>query len=127
MSKVQQLIAKALSTNSEEEAIACLRIARKQSDKTFTAQQPQPQPQQQQSAKGSFREIHLEQQLTILNRMYTDTVGRAGYFMDQVNRVNTENSKLRKQNLSLENSLFTFKALTLCLTVGLGILAMVIV
>lgn len=40
MSKVDQLLAKALSTTSEEEAIACLRMARKQPgvEKTTTKQ-----------------------------------------------------------------------------------------
>ena len=36
MTQIEQLLAKAISTDSEEEAIACLRMARKQG-KSFTA------------------------------------------------------------------------------------------
>ncbi len=41
MSKVNQLLAKAMSTSSEDEAIACLRMARKQGSGTFKAEPDQ--------------------------------------------------------------------------------------
>lgn len=104
MSKVQQLIAKALSTNSEEEAFTCLRMARKQSDKTFTVAEPkQPTPQ------NTFREIHLEQQLTVLNRMYKDAHTRAGYFMDEMTKAKIEKNKLASQVRSLNETVSLYK------------------
>lgn len=42
MSQIDQLLAKALSTTSEEEAIACLRMARKKGGKYAPTSKPKP-------------------------------------------------------------------------------------
>lgn len=93
MSKLDQLIAKALSTDSEEEAITCLKFARKHASSDNTVKSFSKQEKTAQSIESQ----QLREQLRILNHMYTDAATRAQYFMNELTKTQIERNVVTRK------------------------------
>jgi hypothetical protein len=108
MSKLDQLIAKALSTDSEEEAMTCLRFARKQAKTETVSKVSQPQ-----TPIKELREIYnLREQLRILDIRYRDSATRAHYFMERMMQAQLDRNLIKQKLDKSELKTGTFKLLT---------------
>lgn len=115
MSKLDQLIAKALSTDSEEEAMTCLRFARKhaKTEKAGTA------PTQKKPTPESYEIQHLRDQVRTLKAMYADSSTRAQYFMEQMTQVQLDRLKVNRKLYRSEQHVNIFKMIAALLAVSL--------
>ncbi len=90
MTKVDQLIAKAMSTSSEEEAIACLKFARKEAGKSgYTQTQTKTQ------TANSNTILDLQYKLRIAQNLYLEANQRGDYFMKEMTKAQIDREKYR--------------------------------
>lgn len=119
MSKVNQLLEKAISTSSEEEAVSCLRMARKHhKGETVSVSYNNPsEPNHTQYWKmQAHKYFNLAQERDALAlrlaREHSDYLGR-------YNNALLENSKLRREVTNAETASIFYKVLIFSLTVML--------
>lgn len=101
MSKVNTLLAKAMSTTSEEEAISCLRMARKHGSTTdgFTASEPSPKT----STSNVESELLKVQQIAITyQRMYTAEANSKVLALQKLQYANTKLAKAETKRTNAE-------------------------
>ena len=119
MSKVNQLLEKAISTSSEEEAVSCLRMARKHhkgGSVSVSANSTSDGKSAQYWKEQAHRYFNLAQERDALAlrlaREHSDYLGR-------YNSALTENSKLRREVTDAETASIFYKVLIFSLTIML--------
>jgi len=119
MSKVNQLLEKAISTSSEEEAVSCLRMARKHhkgGSVSVSANSTSDGKSAQYWKEQAHRYFNLAQERDALAlrlaREHSDYLGR-------YNSALIENSKLRREVTDAETASIFYKVLIFSLTIML--------
>lgn len=120
MSQVNQLLAKAMSTVSEDEAIACLRMARKKGN-TVEQLDTKDSVYWKDKAKEYYNSA------VSLQRMYRTSAQSAQYLQSRIDAYIATERKLRRDNTELSIKLLTWKMSTWLLAVILfGVVTMLI-
>ncbi len=102
MSNVEQLLAKAMSTTSEDEAIACLRMARKRNLGTAASTEYSADYWKQKAEQ--YYKIAKENQLA-----YRSIQSSVTYWQRRWNDTEFANTKLRRNRDALESKLLLYK------------------
>lgn len=108
MTKVDQLIAKAMSTSSEEEAITCLKFARKEASKSGHTAKTAVEPNQ------SHIIYDLQRKLQILENMYREAHNRGTYFMNEMTQAQIDREKFRSMYQDAKFRKNNFKVAMIC-------------
>lgn len=114
MTKVDQLIAKAMSTTSEEEAISCLKFARKEASKSGYTPKQTAEPKQATPSYESYTIYDLQNKLKILENMYRDAHNRGTYFMNEMTKAQIDREKFRSMYQNEKFSKSNFKIAMMC-------------
>jgi ubiquinone/menaquinone biosynthesis C-methylase UbiE len=109
MTKVDQLIAKAMSTSSEEEAITCLKFARKEAIKSGYTPKSADEPKKTSSSYDSYTIYDLQRKLQILENMYREAYNRGTYFMNEMTKAQLDREKFRSMYQDANFSKTNFK------------------
>ena len=112
MSQVNQLLAKAMSTASEDEAIACLRMARKKG-KTADPVDTKDAEYWKNKAKEYYDHAIGYQ------RLYRSSSQSVSYWQNRVTDRDATERKLRRDKTELSSRLLIFQILCVTLFVGL--------